>query len=181
MFLQTVKKKKKINVVEEEILSRCSCPWHSMGMAAQQPGEQRAGSTHCVCTGSTTKRCVFSCGAASLCNLSCAAFKHSQLHMFMPSGDSCPTGHSGTLLFIWTRGLTYHGRAFQPPLGEGRNLFLLSIAFNTRNPLLEMPARRGSVLGLCDLVSNGLLSLALILMENRLRNRMRNRMRSSCC
>lgn len=120
MFLQTIKKK--IDVIEEEIPSRCSHLQHSMRMAAQQPREQSAGITHCVCTGSCTKRCGLSCGAASLCHLFWAGFKHPQLHEFIPSGDHCPTGHGGTLLFIWTPGLACPWRPFQCPLGEERDL-----------------------------------------------------------
>lgn len=61
--------------------------------------------------------------------------------------------------------------------GGKESLLLLSFVFNTRDPLLKMPARRGSTLGFCHLVSSGLLSLALHL----IRNRIKNRMRSSCC
>ena len=47
-------------------------------------------------------------------------------------------------------------------------MFLLTIVFNTRNPLLKMPAKRGNKLMLFDLLSNHLLSLAFNLIRNSL-------------
>lgn len=95
------------------------------------------------------------------------------LHVFIPSGDYCPAGIVGPWQFVWTQGLTCPVQTLPVSSGAGKEfVFLLTIVFNTGNPLLKMPARRGSTLGLFDLVSNGVLSLALNLIRNRIRNRL---------